>query len=430
MLRPLRRYRSSSVVAVTVRALACAVALALSASQAQGAAGKAALSCGAHVTSSVTLTANIGPCPPTSDGLDIVASNITVNLNGHSITGSNSTNFTKSEPVGIGLMNVHEVTVTGPGTIQHFDAGISVNGGSSNRITNLTVKNNVAHVVITGGVDQNNLLETPCDNGDGILTNNSNYNVISNVVATGNGPFDGIALVGLSSYNQVLNSNSFNNDVSNLIQTGPNEGNNGPCGPFSAVGVGIGRAHQDIGIRIEGPGATHNIVAGNTATGNQLEGISIHGNVCPGNPGAGPPNTNNLVKNNLVTNNGFAGPMEHLDGIGVLRQGPPGVVCVAFNNSIIGNTSNSNARDGIYMGGRGSHGNIVSNNTTNYNGRDGIDVEGPMSGLPGSINNVLSNNEGHGNGSYDGFDGNPGCDNNKWTNNVFTTFNPPCVMGL
>jgi hypothetical protein len=206
-------------------------------------------------------------------------------------------------------------------------------------------------------------------------------------------------------------------------------GQPGPCGPFGANIVGPGRPHQDIGIRIEGPGATNNVVSDNTSTGNELEGISVHGYVCPNNPGgvpSGDPNTNNLVEHNYVAENGF---QDNTDGIGLLEQGPAHTVCVSYDNSFVGNTSNYNAHDGIYLGGRGSTGNLVRNNTTDYNGHDGIELTGPAAGLPGTINTIIRNNEAHGNANYDGQDGNPTCDNNVWKNNQFTTFNPACVMG-
>ncbi|HWF36436.1 MAG TPA: right-handed parallel beta-helix repeat-containing protein, partial [Solirubrobacteraceae bacterium] len=213
MFGPLRRNRRMAGAGLLTAALVCVAAsatVALGDSHGRGATF-AALSCGAQVTTSVTLTADIGPCPPSTDGIDIVASGIRVNLNGHSITGTNSTNNTTSEPVGIGLMNVHDVTLTGPGTVQNFDAGVSVNGGYGNTIKNLTAQNNVAHVLFSGGVDPTNLEATPCDYGDGVLTDNSNNNLIQNVTATGNGPFDGIALVDASNYNKVVGSKSYNN---------------------------------------------------------------------------------------------------------------------------------------------------------------------------------------------------------------------------
>jgi hypothetical protein len=389
----------------------------------------AALSCGAQVTSSVTLTSDIGPCPSSTDGLDVMASGITIDLNGHSIIGTNTTNTTVNEPVGIMLMNVHDVTITGPGTIEHFDAGVAVNGGQDNTIRKLTVKDNVAHVLLTGGVDPSNPEATPCDYGDGILTDNSNGNVIADNFVTGNGPFDGIALVDASSYNQVVHNVSNYNDVANIEQAGDEVGQSGPCGPFGASGTGPGRPHQDFGLRIEGPGATHNTLADNTTIGNLLEGIGVFSNICPNNS-AGipptPPNTDNTVIHNLVKDNGTT-VSDGLDGIGVLEQGPPGVVCPASRTSIIGNTSDGNNHDGIFLAGRGSSGNLVRNNTTDDNPNDGIELSGPAAGLPGVIDSVVRNNEAHGNGSYDGFDGTPGCGSNEWKNNRFTTVNQPCV---
>jgi parallel beta-helix repeat protein len=386
------------------------------------------LPCGATVTSSVTLTADVGPCPYSADGIDVVASNVTVNLNGHSITGTDATNATVDEPLGIGLMNVSHVTVEGPGTVSGFDAGIAVNGGGNNTITGLTVENNIAHVILTGGVDQTNPEATPCDYGDGIITDNSNNNLITKNTATNNGPFDGIALVDSSNYNQVTNNNSYNNDVSNIIAGGANVGTPGPCGPFGAVTVGQGRPHQDIGIRIEGPGATHNVLANNTSTGNQLEGISIHDYVCPGNPAgvpAGTPNVDNLIVHNVVENNGYA---DNTDGIAVLSQGPPGTVCIPGDNTITNNTSDHNSHDGIMIGGRGSSGNVIRNNTADFNGNDGIQLTGPAAGLPGTINSLVAHNEAQGNGSFDAQDGNGNCTTNKWTNNSFMTVNPSCIM--
>ncbi|HEX3542546.1 MAG TPA: hypothetical protein VHT75_19110, partial [Acidimicrobiales bacterium] len=44
--------------------------------------------CGQTITASVTLTADLGPC--LGDGLVVTASNVTLNLNGHTITGGGS----------------------------------------------------------------------------------------------------------------------------------------------------------------------------------------------------------------------------------------------------------------------------------------------------------------------------------------------------
>ncbi|HWF34515.1 MAG TPA: hypothetical protein VG295_04070 [Solirubrobacteraceae bacterium] len=438
--------------------------MALAASQAQGAG--AALSCGAHVTTNVTLTSNIGPCPPTTDGIVIAADGITVNLNGHTITGTDTTNTTKKEQVGVRFLNVYNSTVEGPGEVTHFDAGVYIDGGGNDTVTGVTADANIAHVLLTGGVNPSDPEATPCNLGDGITTFNTSGNTISGSSATNNGPYSGISLVGASSTNTVSGNDSYNNDVSNIMPDGKTSG---PCGPFGASKVGAGRPHQDIGIRIEGPGATHNVLDGNSSTGNQLEGISIHANVCPKSgpqvPQGTPPNTNNTVEHNTVSGNGFA---DNTDGISILEQGPAGVVCPATNNTINDNTSNSNAHDGIFVGGRGASGNVVSGNTTNMNGNDGVELKGgeyssslmmalpgatddTVSGntansnakygialdgpsgvgtpqaAPGAIDNTVTGNTASANTLYDGYDGNPGCDNNIWSNDIFTTVNQSCV---
>jgi len=425
-----------------------------------GSAGRAeaaprVLSCGAVVSSSVTLARDIGPC--TGDGIDIVASGITVNLNGHTITGSNATNRTTKDQIGVHLLNVKGVTVTGPGTISKFDAGVVIDGGSGNAVKRLNVTANVAHVLLTSdGLDpvalgtvpppgsppgtqggyQTALYNLPCDYGDGILVDTSSSNTLTGNTASGNGPFSGISLLNASGGNTVVRNVAKDQLVSNLEPENVLAAGQripGPCGPFQAGPTGQGRPNQDTGIRIEGPGATNNLVSKNQATGNQLEGISIHANVCPGNPLGIPataPNTNNVISDNKVMKNGFA---DTTDGIAILQQGPANVVCTAFQNTISGNLSTGNAKDGIYVGGRGSHDNTIVRNTVNSNGRDGIYVSGPSgtgaTALPGAINNTITGNNGHGNAMYDAFDGNltPPCDNNRWTFNSFGVVNQTCI---
>ncbi|MGI8411569.1 MAG: right-handed parallel beta-helix repeat-containing protein [Solirubrobacteraceae bacterium] len=383
------------------------------------------------ITKTITVANDIGPC--TGDGLDMVKSGVTLNLNGHSIIGSDTTNTTAAEQVGINLLKVTGVNVTGPGNVLDFDAGVSVTAGGKNTISKLSVFDNIAHVVLTGGVPDKPLA-TPCNFGDGITTDNSNGNTITGNEVFHNGPFSGISLVDASSSNMVIGNHVFAQSVSNIIP-GPaipmDMGNNGPCGPFQAGASPVGRPHQDIGIRVEGPGATNNVVSGNRSVDNQLEGISIHGNVCPDNPGGAPvglPNAGNVIKGNTVLRNGFS---DKLDGIGILEQGPAGIVCVAYDTTITGNTSNGNARNGIFVGGRGSHDNTITDNTVKNNGLAGIFLTGPektKTGMTvGAVHNTMTGNTGSGNAADDGADGTPGCADNTWATNTFSFVNQACV---
>jgi len=171
---------------------------------------------------SYTVGTDIGPC--TGDGVDVVANGVTVKLNGHTITGNDAGNTSPtSEQIGINLLNVKGVTIAGPGTVTHFDAGVSIIGGGGNTVKNVSANANVAHVLLTAGgatsVDQ--LQQVVCNFGDGITTDNSTGNSITGNSASMNGPYSGISLVDASSRNNVARNRVTNNNVSNTVQSGP-----------------------------------------------------------------------------------------------------------------------------------------------------------------------------------------------------------------
>ncbi|MGI8777248.1 MAG: right-handed parallel beta-helix repeat-containing protein [Acidimicrobiales bacterium] len=440
------RGRALGVLSASALAVGGMVALA-------GPASAAVLNCGDTVTTNTTLSNDVGPC--TGNGLIIGASGITLNLGGHTITGSNTTNTTRNEQVGV-LIQAKRNVVVQNGTVTGFDAGVAITKGNKNQVINVTAHDNINHssLVNAPGAATNH-----CAFGDGIVVTGSNNNIIKNNTAFHNGPFDGIAMVGNSDNNIVSHNNVFNNTVSNELAGVAPPNNNGPCGPFGANGAGAGRRDQDIGIRVEGPGADNNQVLANNVTDNMLDGITIHGYVCfagtggvspPGAPPVGQPNTGNLIQANNARRNGFdlattQGQPPHVvspgtlqDGIAILRQGPFGnVTCASDHNSIIGNTSIGNARNGILVPPTGNPaivaGNTINQNIVNSNGNDGIVVQGPFTpnGLAtaraGSTNNTLIGNHGTGNAVDDGVDLNPNCDHNFWQQNIFGTVNQPCV---
>ena len=393
------------------------------------------VSCGQTITSDITLANDIGPCP--GDGLIVTASGITVNLNGYTITGSNTTNTSSTEQVGIRLAGVSDVTVNGRGTVRNFDAGVSIEGGARNTVQEVSAVDNINHSAFTGNNNR-------CLYGDGILTVDSDDNLIRRNLLENNGPFDGAALVGDSDRNTVTGNHAVNNRSLNVLP----DGENGPCGPFQATGEGPGRPDQNIGIRIEGPGASDNTVSENIVDNNLLNGISVNGYVSAFPPGVPfppqAPNANNNILRNTVTRNGFNPVAADQDGIAVLRQGPFGtVVSPAQNTTIVANTSTDNARHGIFMPALTSN-NTISRNLVDDNGVDGILVQGPFEVCverdadrnctrteprPGSTNNTLFANRGTGNGEHDGHDDNPNCDANRWRRNLFAEVNQPCVAG-
>ncbi len=405
--------------------------------------------CGSTITSSTTLTADVGPCP--ADGVHVKGHNITLNLKGHRVF---QTDNGPAENVGIAVDDSSGVTVTN-GTVSGFDAGVFLNGGSGNRVSRMTVSNN-----INDNIFLENDPQTDCIYGDGILVQDSSANTVENNKADHNGPYDGITMVGDSNDNHVMHNVVRNQTVPNYAKGTQDLGT---CGPFGA-GSRVGRPMQDIGIRIEGPGADDNVVSHNRISNSAIGGITIHGFVFNSPLGAppDPQNTGNEVGSNYVADTGKdTHEIDSLaDGIGVLRQGPGGVVGVSQGNEISKNTVVRSYRHGIFLGGPqcGMAGNpativcqpgpytgtIVRGNHITGSAEDGIRVQGPGStpGSPGSINNKLIGNFAHNNGNHlpeallggettgkghDGHDENVDCDNNTWSTNAFQTVNQRCV---
>lgn len=256
------------------------------------------IACGTVVTSNVTLDSNIGPCP--GDGLIVQGSGFTVRN----------------------------------GTVRNFDAGVVVHHGSGNTVMRVTAQDNANHVVRTGALN-------PCEFADGILVLDSDNNRIQSNQAYRNGPYGGIDIVGDSDNNLVTGNVSSDNSIPNfhpsLVTEDPEDNPEGlgPCGPF-AINSPVGRLNQGIGIRIEGPGSDNNRVENNYVANNHLGGITIHGYVCHPPNNIIPPQPNNggnVITRNNVVGNGFAGPEERADGIGILQQGPATIVCVGTTPS-------------------------------------------------------------------------------------------------
>ncbi len=419
--------------------------------------------CGATITSSTTLTGDVGPC--TGDGLRVKADNITLDLNHHRVF---QTENGPAENVGVTVDGSSRVTVTN-GTVSGFDAGVLVDGGSKNHVSHMTVRNN-----INDNIFLENDPQTDCIYGDGILVQDSSANIVEGNRAIHNGPYDGITMVGDSNRNRVRDNVVMNQTVPNYVR-GTHD--NGTCGPFGA-GSRVGRTMQDIGIRIEGPGADDNRVSHNDISNSAIGGITIHGFVFNSPMGAPPEpqNTGNEIANNYVAD---TGKDTHTidtvaDGIGVLRQGPGAIVGVSQGNEISHNTVVRSFRHGIFLGDPrcgmfgdpativcqpGPYtGTVVRGNTITGSADDGIRVAGPPPvlpgnpdlGNPGSVNNRLIGNVAHDNGDnlpavffpgdppsvlpletapfgHDGHDGNVGCDNNLWSMNEFEFVNQPCV---
>lgn len=246
-----------------------AAALVLLSTALVGSASAASPGCGAIITQSVTLQADVGPCN-TTDGLVVQGSGLTLNLNGHRVFSTAPLPRTDGfgnpfDVVGIHLINVHNVIVTGGSTspalsgrgatVSGFEAGVVIEGGGTNTVRNLVAKDNRGPCL-----NENFTTQVPANFGDGIAMFSSINNQIQNNRVDNNGPYDGIGVVANTFLaNQPVPDQPL--PTGNQI-TGNNVNESNYCS-------------AEMGVRIEGPGASKNTVKGNTIDLSDSEGIGV-----------------------------------------------------------------------------------------------------------------------------------------------------------
>lgn len=386
------------------------------------------LTCGTPISHNTTLHADVGPC--SGDGLVVTKSGVHLNLNGHRVFGHSA--FGQSAVggsfAGIRLQSVHGVTVDGHGSVASFDAGVIVSRGRNNTVKDLNVHDNNDTQYVADSTGSQALY------GDGIVVLSSSYNLVTNNKVHDNGPFSGITVLAETDQNPGPNLGSITgpapagnvihrNDVihNDVPDVCPSNGQGGQA-PSGTCNPGAPVYNEDIGIRIEGPQASHTTVSNNRASWNGRTGISplnTFGKFSP--PTANiPPNTDTVIVHNDVEHDGIAttiydndptiGPVEG-DGIfnrcykGSPQQGCP------VRTVIVGNTVNHNTASGIDL--QVSKGTTVEDNVALYNNRDYTQTFVSQHNASGPYD--------------DGTDVNPGCDNNIWLNNVLGTISQACV---
>ncbi len=236
------------------------------------------VACGQTILVSTVLTGNVGPC---ATGLTIGADNITLDLNGFTVTGNPGT----GDGPGILLEGRTGVTVKNGGVSQ-FDAGIAVLQGSANTVTAMRVLDNRG--------------STSTDFGDGILLYASSHNTVTSNQVRNNGPYDGIGAL-VSSFNlidgnQIVDNNQSNVNTAgirleNIGRTASNDNtvtnnlvtNSGIYGieVFAGGSRNQIKSNQVVGNALDGitvfAGGNDNVIESNNVRGNQANGISIRG---------------------------------------------------------------------------------------------------------------------------------------------------------
>jgi len=349
-----------------------------------------AVSCGQSITHSTVLTNDVGPCP--GNGLVIAASNVTLDLAGHRVYGTSPATATDAPGfAGITLQSVHGVTVVN-GSVDHFNAGILISGSSGNSIKGINVHDNLGSLF-------GSTVETAAQYGDGILlaarnTSPSDNNLIEGNTVNHNGNFDGIGLVGtiqnpLSgtdigvSGNRIIGNTIDNNNLPDIcppdpdeapgaVDTDANANGNGDENPAGVDYCAPGQPsfNEDIGIRIEGPGATNNTIAGNQVNGSGLTGV-LDSAVCDnmGTPSrstsgcTGTRNTGNVIAGNTITHGGFGAGSFGGEGISLIsfNFGPSGGTKGPQHTTVEANTVTDNNGGGILVAWGATSNNIRGN---------------------------------------------------------------------
>ena len=193
---------------------------------------------------------------PSETGIFIEASNVYLNLQGHTISGPGcSTDAAVPSTIGInvGASDVHIIN----GTARALTAGILILGtpaapATHSHLSNLTLRESCTGLAMRDANDNHvSGSNNSANAGEGVLLINANHNVIdSNVINDNDPPGGGVAGSGLNL------SNSDDNTITS------NE--------FSRNG--------QAGVYVVANGSNHNTIRGNIVKDTGSDGISVSGN--------------------------------------------------------------------------------------------------------------------------------------------------------
>ncbi len=344
------------------------------------------IDCGQVITKSTVLVRDIGPCP--EDGLIIGADNITLSLNGHRIFGTADTGAF----AGIRLRRVNGVTVTGKnaegrspagtapmGSVDNFDAGVVIGGGSNNTVRDLDIHDNVGPE------------DFSADLGSGIAVFSSKDNLLSDNVVRRNGLFEGIGVFGRASTGNRIERNIIEDNHATITRTF----DDGTPSFEQPLTQGI-----NLGLGLEG---SHN----NIIIGNEIRRSGLNGIVACSHFGVPCQTTGNVIKGNIIEDNA-ARDQSIADGIRIVSFFPRQTAQKFVTNNVVeDNRVTGNGANGIFVGNDGNrivNNFAVGNNPRNSGGRFDLRDSGrPSVGDP------------------------PKCGNNIWLGNTYGTAFPSCT---
>jgi parallel beta-helix repeat protein len=265
------------------------------------------VTCGQVITHNTHLKNDLLDCP--GDGLVIGASNIKLDLGGHTIGGVNSATADGINNTG-GFDNVK----VRHGTVQQFHTGVELNGADGNKLEHLTVTQNPFDGIRLTGSNDNTISHVDeSASFDGIFLVNSDHNVVSHSQANSNGS-SGIVLQFLNDFNKVDHNVAHDNGAWGITSDGSTHdtythnklSKNGVAGlePFNGVSLNISKNKvfkNHVGIDFFN--TDNSVLKNNKVRSNTLDGIHT---------GAG--STGDLLIKNHSNLNGHDGI--HVDNAG------------------------------------------------------------------------------------------------------------------
>jgi parallel beta-helix repeat protein len=349
------------------RPILCAGSMVVVAAIALGAGSAAAASptCGQTITRNTRLTADLRGC--LGNGIVIGADDITLDLNGHTISGDNSP---CAETCDFGVDNTvghHADRVIG-GTIRDFGVGILSDGGTGHML--------IAHNHVSANT------------GAGIaLFGSDGHTVVRNVVS---GPSNGFAILLNAAGNSTIAHNAINHGNDEGISLFGGSSNN--VVRHNVVRHSMGGSIDIIGARNR---IEHNRIADN-GDGIILSDDASH---------------DNTIQHNVVTGTGFFGAAD-TGGFGTILDGADdntvndntviggrgSAILVlqldsatpAEHNVISHNLANSKLNSAIFIG-NGSSETAVNHDIAYGSGHEGIEVTAPATTL--TANTAFANHD-------------------------------------
>jgi parallel beta-helix repeat protein len=165
------------------------------------------LSCGDTITTDTTLDSDLLDCP--SNGIVIGADDVTLDLNGHTVSGDGQPveRCPEGQRCDVGVLNDgHDGVTVQDGSVRQFDSGVLVDGARENRVLNNELRRNRGPGILirdsAGILIKDNLVTR---SAAGVLLSRGNRNVVSRNVVRRSGK-DGFA-VRRNDHHSVLKGN-------------------------------------------------------------------------------------------------------------------------------------------------------------------------------------------------------------------------------